>query len=1061
MVQKSIDSFYEKRASKKKERSHKGRKGNISTETKDVSSIEGMIKMYGEIGHVEGIVDGYMELALHHISKKSLINALGAAEKALDSAMELNDERRALSLLLLGDLRYLSKDSSSATDYWDQVVQNPDSLDGQKLSAFLRLAWATLDEDSGTFESYLDQADAISPSLESALLMGLRLKKAGSLTDVEVWLKKALSLQEAPITSFVFKGVSILPESSETAIHELIGQVREECGRLREASEAYEKAGNYLARGNVLMKLGNLELALSAFETGQKRTGDPSFLINQAKVLIEMGNENQAVEILQKGEKQLKKRDVQYYIKGLDLQMEIHKKSGNLEVQANIQERKGDAYEELEEYDAMAQAHLHAVSILQSVKGDESWKRAVKIVRRVIEADSRSGWHQKQIEHRLMLEEMHLKKGKPVKKIYEENVEYCYSLRRPGLAVRFFQKEIELHKGREEDFLDYLHLARSYLSAGKRVESLSAYKEAQKWYKEPPQKGTILREMGYLYRVTGDKEKAIASLKKAASFYKRAKNKEGRVKALTELEKVYDGEVTREKMIRSGGVSEINKTKAKMEKLTDESNGHQKIIRETNKIVEKKRSEVHEWKKMLEQTRQEVTGNGTARKKQLVMMDKQRTAIGKNEETIDKLQHTIRELQSKKLEVQEEKAELKKKLMDLKKKDSEMKKKIEEIEMSGTKFRKQAMALDPMLSTSAKLETIEEDIYHQLAKGTIPKIRIPTRTKDNIEFSERDRVYRYSSGLSFRSAKSTDGANMLMRTAYVIDFIDDMIRTSRKGKNRTSTLRELYYISESWGKLAKFGTQNESNNLVEDLEIITRYLRENFHLRPEEDGARVIGNINLRERNRKGEWKTINCREDVGDSGYTIPYNAEKEKLKFKGVDADFVIAIETGGMFDRLVENGFDESARAVLVHIKGQPARSTRRFLKRLNVETRLPVLVFTDGDPWSYRIFASIAYGAIKTAHISHHLATPSAEYIGITPSDILKYDLPTDKLNDRDVEALNSELTDPRFSDSFWQGEITTQLKIKKKSEQQALAKYGLDFVTDSYLPEKLGEMGYLS
>jgi len=177
-------------------------------------------------------------------------------------------------------------------------------------------------------------------------------------------------------------------------------------------------------------------------------------------------------------------------------------------------------------------------------------------------------------------------------------------------------------------------------------------------------------------------------------------------------------------------------------------------------------------------------------------------------------------------------------------------------------------------------------------------------------------------------------------------------------------------------------------------------------------------------------------------------------------VDADFVVAIETGGMFDRLVENGFDEEARAVLVHIKGQPARSTRRFLKRLNEETRLPVVVFTDGDPWSYRIYASIAYGAIKTAHISHHLATPSAEFIGVTPSDIVSYDLPTDKLNDRDIEALKSELSDPRFADAFWQNEINTQLKIKKKSEQQALAKYGLDFVTSTYLPEKLGEMGYM-
>jgi len=164
--------------------------------------------------------------------------------------------------------------------------------------------------------------------------------------------------------------------------------------------------------------------------------------------------------------------------------------------------------------------------------------------------------------------------------------------------------------------------------------------------------------------------------------------------------------------------------------------------------------------------------------------------------------------------------------------------------------------------------------------------------------------------------------------------------------------------------------------------------------------------------------------------------------------------------MFDRLVENGFDERYNAVLVHLKGQPARSTRRFIKRLNEEMRLPVVVFTDGDPWSFRIFASVAYGAIKTAHISEYLATPTAEFVGITASDITNYDLPTDKLTDVDVRALNAELKDPRFADEYWRGEIETMLKLNKKAEQQALAKYGLDFVTDRYLPEKLSNMGVL-
>jgi DNA topoisomerase VI subunit A len=353
-----------------------------------------------------------------------------------------------------------------------------------------------------------------------------------------------------------------------------------------------------------------------------------------------------------------------------------------------------------------------------------------------------------------------------------------------------------------------------------------------------------------------------------------------------------------------------------------------------------------------------------------------------------------------------------------------------------------------------QLDGIAKSIYDDFSAQRIPNLELAVRTKGNLEFADELNVWKYGEALTERSAKKTDGAYMLLRTMYLAEFIKQMINTGK-----SSTLRETYYISEGWD-LAKFGDQSESDKLAEDLEIITTCLREDFKLRPEESGASVLGNVTIEEITRNGERKRINCRDDVGDAGYSIPFNVEKDKLKILNTDADFIVAIETGGMYDRLIENRFDETNRAVLLHLKGQPARSTRRFLKRLNEESELPVVIFTDGDPWSFRIFASVAYGAIKTAHISEYLATPSARYLGITPSDIVNYDLPSDKLSEQDVKALEAELTDPRFADEWWKGEIELQLSLQKKSEQQALAKYGLDFVTDTYLPEKLSEMGIL-
>jgi DNA topoisomerase-6 subunit A len=366
-------------------------------------------------------------------------------------------------------------------------------------------------------------------------------------------------------------------------------------------------------------------------------------------------------------------------------------------------------------------------------------------------------------------------------------------------------------------------------------------------------------------------------------------------------------------------------------------------------------------------------------------------------------------------------------------------------EATAEEVRVRADALKPTLD-------LAEQVYGQLDRGEIPRMRLPLRTKQNISFQMREGVWRLGRALGTRSARKMDGALMLLRTFYLVDFINQMAKD-----RKTSTLRELYYISEGWDE-AKFHSEDESNLLVEDLEAFCQRLREDFRLHPEENGASVIGDLTIVEKNRKGIFKTINCRDDVGDGGYALPFNVEKEKLRLKSTGAKFVLAVECGGMVDRLAENNFDESANALLVHLKGQPARSTRRFLKRLNEELKLPVVVFTDGDPWSFRIFASVAFGAIKTAHISNYLATPGAEFLGVTASDIENYKLPSDSLNDQDVKALQAELTDPRFRTAEWRSEIDMMLKNGKKAEQQSLAKYGLNYVTDTYLPEKLSEMG---
>ena len=145
--------------------------------------------------------------------------------------------------------------------------------------------------------------------------------------------------------------------------------------------------------------------------------------------------------------------------------------------------------------------------------------------------------------------------------------------------------------------------------------------------------------------------------------------------------------------------------------------------------------------------------------------------------------------------------------------------------------------------TKEAMHQVVTEMYDKIIKGEPPTMTLPVRTKNNIGFDQKLGVYKYGKKKSIRDATSLGSAKQLLRALYVIEFIEEMIDW------KIFNSREMYYFR----KLGlKFGSQNESNNLAEDLEIVTKCLREDFKLRPEEDGARMIGNLTLRERNRRG-----------------------------------------------------------------------------------------------------------------------------------------------------------------------------------------------------------------
>ncbi|TFG13367.1 DNA topoisomerase IV subunit A [Candidatus Thorarchaeota archaeon] len=263
---------------------------------------------------------------------------------------------------------------------------------------------------------------------------------------------------------------------------------------------------------------------------------------------------------------------------------------------------------------------------------------------------------------------------------------------------------------------------------------------------------------------------------------------------------------------------------------------------------------------------------------------------------------------------------------------------------------------------------------------------------------------------------------------------------------RTSSLRDLYYSSEAFG--VEFRDQSESDRIVSDLECLTGLSREDLGIFPEEHSS-IFGQVTMQYTVPGYEGKEI----ELTTSPDGLPIGAALMTAELVETEADLVLAVESGGIFSRLIETRCWEKFGAVLVHLGGQAPRSTRNLLKRLHCDLNLPVYIFTDGDPWGLHIARVIMAGSANAAHISD-LAVPDAEWIGVTARDIEEYDLPTEKMSDSDLKRLDELSLDPRYQTAYWQNHILKFKDIRKKAEQQAFSRHGMDFVVDSYLPAKI-------
>ncbi|MBI5872418.1 DNA topoisomerase IV subunit A [archaeon] len=346
-----------------------------------------------------------------------------------------------------------------------------------------------------------------------------------------------------------------------------------------------------------------------------------------------------------------------------------------------------------------------------------------------------------------------------------------------------------------------------------------------------------------------------------------------------------------------------------------------------------------------------------------------------------------------------------------------------------------------------KIKRISNSIYKEIVAEEQPEISMPLRSLQNVTYDEKVGYFELDNKFKSRTLTAST-VKTFAQTLRMMALSKTLVET-----DDIATKRETYYVSKNWGE-ARFHEQMESDTVMDDIEAMFMVNREQMGFVPEEKGGDIAGKLIVIDKDPEtGKEIKIDCTK-FGSGAYSIPISVEH--LKFE-TDAKFVLAIETAGMFQRLVKHTYWKKANCILVSMGGVPTRSVRRFVRRLSDDKKLPVYVFTDGDCYGFlNIYRTFKVGSGNAAHINKYFCVPQARFFGITTQDIIDYKLPTHPMKDIDLKRIKDGLKNDPFvlHHKEWQKALIEMAKLKVRAEQQALAQHGLNFVISNYLPDKL-------
>ncbi|MEM3841157.1 MAG: DNA topoisomerase IV subunit A [Candidatus Micrarchaeaceae archaeon] len=356
-----------------------------------------------------------------------------------------------------------------------------------------------------------------------------------------------------------------------------------------------------------------------------------------------------------------------------------------------------------------------------------------------------------------------------------------------------------------------------------------------------------------------------------------------------------------------------------------------------------------------------------------------------------------------------------------------------------------------------KLEEFGRSILNDVKNGSNPRFITAVRSRSNVIYNEKEGYLALGNAKEERNFINIAQAKRFMQTTAIAAKCHQFIN-----ENLHTTIRGLFYqLKYSLGDDVDeniFNEQSESNPLIEDLEASLGVKREDLNLNANRKGV-LAGNMRVMD-NFGGEKLEIDASKQ-GRSGWAIPSDVDND-IQFVDVKAKYVLVIEKDAIWQRLNEDGYWKRENAIIISPQGQASRGARRLIHKLS-EMGLPIYVFNDCDAWGWYIYWTIKTGSMNLAYIGKDIATPEAKFIGVTMSDLERYDFLkklTMKASEIDIKRAQEMLSYPWISKyKEWSDELKKVLKTKTKLEQDTLQGPRLSFVGD-YLREKIKNKEFL-